>query len=65
MAQERRDNFLQGNLSSELPAAAFTRDPDPDPEPAGPVEIADEILEAFLPDDDLEPLPEPEDFWLI
>ena len=63
MAQERRDNFLQGSLSSGLPAAAFAWDPDP--EPAGPVDIADAILDAFLPDDDLEPLPEPDDFWLI
>ena len=29
-----------------------------------PLELEDERWDAFLPDDDLDPLPEPGDFWI-
>ncbi|MGI9430216.1 MAG: hypothetical protein ACR2NM_16260 [Bythopirellula sp.] len=57
-----RKPLLQASISRGLPSSAAGGEPHP--EAAGVVEIADELLDAFLPDDDLEPLPEPDDFWL-
>ena len=61
MVQKGRSACDHGSSSHLEPG--FHPKLEPDPRPTEPADFHDEVLDAFLPDDDLEPLPEPADFW--
>ena len=51
-------------MNSRLHLMPVGQDDCPDNFDASPLEFDDAPWEAFLPDEQIEPVPEPEDFWI-